>query len=305
MQYAAVKAALFTPTPPGTPPPAFAAAPSPLRRLRDAFEPIAMHQVWAEAPHAALAGRGIDFFPLYAWGRAAVLGDVAPAVAASAFAVFEPTVLAGAVAAGQAAVGRDEILTVLDATTVASLRAVLGDDATGTGPAAVADRLDAAVRAADGTGRPLFCGVRALPALDDPVGRVWRACHALREHRGDSHTAAFVAAGLDPVRMNILTELWVGYPLGAYSASRRWPAAATDAALAQLRDAGLLDGDTLTPAGRAVRYDIEAATDRAQASVLDALGDELDRVITLLDAWSAACVAGGWFPPDTRKRHAG
>ena len=51
---------------------------------------------------------------------------------------------------------------------------------------------------------------------------LWWACGLVREHRGDSHVAAAAAAGLNPVEMNILTELWVGMPLLSYTATRGW-----------------------------------------------------------------------------------
>ncbi len=44
-----------------------------------------------------------------------------------------------------------------------------------------------------------------------------------REHRGDGHLAACVAAGLDQVEMNVLTELWLDYPAGEYSGTRGFP----------------------------------------------------------------------------------
>ena len=31
------------------------------------------------------------------------------------------------------------------------------------------------------------------------------------------------AAGIDPVRMGVLSEIWVGYPEGEYSGTRAWP----------------------------------------------------------------------------------
>ena len=110
-----------------------------------------------------------------------------------------------------------------------------------------ADALAAAVAAADGTGRPLFSGLARQPWPDDPVGRLWRACELAREHRGDSHVAACIAAGLGPVAMNVLTELWVGMPLGSYTATRGWSADQIDAdgRNASARP-GLLDGDQLT-----------------------------------------------------------
>ena len=275
---------MFNEAPAGTPIPAVVSQAGPARRLRDAFEPLAMHQVWSPSVNAALADAGMDFFSGYVWGRAAVLGDVVGAVAASAFAVFEPGVIGAMVDAGRAAIGRDDVLALLDRTTIASLHDTVGtNDATSAELPQIASALRGCVEAADGAGRPLFCGVRSLGWPDEPLGQVWRACHALREHRGDSHTAAFVAAGFDPVRMNILTELWLGYGLGDYSASRAWSTQATEAALDSLRDDGLLDSDKrLTDAGRTIRFGIEAATDVAQRSVVEALGDELDAVVAAL-----------------------
>lgn len=305
MNYAELRATYFVEAPTGTPIPAVVAEASPARRLRDAFEPLAMHQVWSPTVNQALgkATPGMDFFAGYVWGRAAVLGEVEPAVAASAFAVFEPGVIAAMVQAGRAAISRAEILALLDRETIASLSPIL--EPTGAELTEVAAVLRQAVEAADGTGRPLFCGVRALGWPEEAIGQMWRAVHALREHRGDSHTAAFVAAGFDPVRMNILTELWIGYGLGDYSASRAWSDTDTATALQRLRADGLLDGDTLTSAGRAVRDDIEAATDRAQQSVLDGIGDRLDTVVGALAGWSQRCIAAGTFPPDFRKRAGG
>ena len=115
---------------------------------------------------------------------------------------------------------RDVLLAARTEATVESLREVLaGEDV-----APPADRLAAAIAAADVTGRPLFAGLASQPWPDDPLGRLWRACDLAREHRGDSHVAACIAAGLDPIAMNVLTELWVGMPLGSYSATRGWSA---------------------------------------------------------------------------------
>jgi Helix-turn-helix family len=78
-----------------------------------------------------------------------------------------------------------------------------------------------------------------------------------------------------------------------------------DAAIARLRDRGLLDGDSLTDEGHRVRRGIEAATDLAQQPVVDALAEGLDRTVDALGSWSEAVVARGWFPPDPSKRAAG
>lgn len=189
-----------------------------------------------------------------------------------------------------------------------------GDAPTGAGTpdadvAATAAVLERAVDAVDGTGRPLFAALRARPRLSDPFGRLWRAADLVREHRGDGHVAASVAAGLDPVRMGILSELWVGYPLGEYSGTRAWPQEATDAAVRRLTDDGLITGSgagtTLTDAGRRFRDDVEARTDDTQAGLMLALGDDLSTVTERLARWSQRCVEAGAFPPDVRKRAAG
>ena len=127
----------------------------------------------------------------------------------------------------------------------------------------------------------------------------------IREHRGDSHVAACVAAGLDPIAMSILTELWVGYPLGEYSGSRGWPPEALAACADRLRADGMLDGDQLSAEGRALRDRIEDATDTAQAQLVARLGDDVEGLLVDLNRWSARCVEAGAFPPNAYKRAAG
>jgi hypothetical protein len=185
--------------------------------------------------------------------------------------------------------------------TIESLGATLGD----TDVTPVADRLAAAVMAADVTGRPLFAGLARQPWPDEPIGRLWRACELTREHRGDSHVAASIARGLDPITMNVLTELWVGFPLGAYTATRGWSAEQIEQTAAALRAAGPLESDQLTAAGRRGRDELEATTDALEQPIVEALGADLDAVTDQLTHWSALCIAAQAFPPDAFKRAAG
>jgi hypothetical protein len=53
------------------------------------------------------------------------------------------------------------------------------------------------------------------------------------------------------------------------------------------------------------RDDIEAATDLAQARVLDTLASGLDELVGTLGGWADRVVDAGWFPPDPYKRAAG
>ena len=300
MQYDDAVAAFFAPRPEGTPLPRVVRDASPARRLRDAAEPVAMHPVWSRRTNEQLAERGLDFLTSYVGGRAAVLGAVRPAVAASAFAWFEPTVVAAVVEAAWSVLPPEELLQAREQATVQSLREVLDDD-----PTEVADLLADAAAALDGTGRPLFTGVRERGRPEDPVHRLWWACELVREHRGDSHVAAANAAGLGPVEMNVLTELWLGMPLLSYAATRVWGPDALQAAVDALRTRGWVDGDALTDAGHAARDAVEAVTDAQEETVVRALGDRLDEVCERLDAWGEQCVAAGAFPADVLKRAAG
>jgi hypothetical protein len=285
--------------------PAVVAAATPARRLRDAAEPLAMHAVWSARTNAALAEHGLNFLTGYVCGRAAPLGPVPGAVVAATFGVFEPGLIEQLWAEGRARLGLDELIAIRDRVTAASLREVLDPVALEEDVRRVAEQLERAVAGLDGTGRVLFAALRAQPRPADPYARLCRAADLVREHRGDSHLAAAVAAGLDPVRMGVLSEVWLGYPVGEYSGTRAWPPDRHAAAVAQLETDGLIADGAITDAGRAVRDRIEEATDRGQAELVDALGGALGALAEQLDGWSERCVDAGAFPPDIRKRAAG
>ena len=177
--------------------------------------------------------------------------------------------------------------------TIESLGEVLaGEDV---GP--VADQPRDGDDTADAAGRPLFAGLARQPWPEDPYGRLWRACDLLREHRGDGHIAASIAAGLDPVAMNVLTELWVGMPFGTYSATRGW--SADQLATAAARGCGPTGCSTAT-SSRIVAA--SGATGwrrpptRWRRGIVDALGPGFDDVVAQLDEWSRRCIAAGGVP---------
>lgn len=274
---------------------------NPARRLRDACEPIAMHAVWSPTTQAALAELGLDFLQAYVCGRGSALGDAPSALVAATFAVFDPGLIDSAWSAhGDLA----RLVRVRDDAAAESLHLVLGDDQQ-EAVERVAGLLEDACANLHVTGRPLYAGLRARPRLTDPYARLWRAADVVREHRGDCHIAVCVAAGLDPLRMNLLTELRAGYPVGEYSDTRGWPVTHREAALTRLEADGLVADGQLTRTGREFRDGIEEATDAAQEELVAALGDAIEEVIVALNGWSARCIEGGTFPDDERKRAAG
>ena len=56
------------------------------------------------------------------------------------------------------------------------------------------------------------CAARQ-PMPDTDLGAVWRLGDMLREFRGDSHTAAWIGAGLDATEIGLLSELYWGLPM--------------------------------------------------------------------------------------------
>lgn len=301
MDYATAYEVFFQPAPPDTPLPKPVENGSPARRLRDAVEPLATHPYWARLVNERLAERGLNFLSGYVWGRAAPMGEPAAPVVAAAFAAFEPGLIASLYEDGRRAIGRDDLIRIQEAATVESLRNSLGD----ADVQHVVAALRRGVEAADTTGRPMFAGLRSLPTPADPLAQLWRVCQAVREHRGDSHVAVYTAAGFNPVQMNIMTELWTGWPLGTFSATRAWPQERTDQALADLRARGLLDGDSLTMQGIEARQEIEERTDALEQPLLHAIGADLEQVLDQLNDWGHQVIEAGDFPPDPRKRAAG
>lgn len=278
---------------PGTWPPPVEPA-TPARRLRDVTAPIGEHAIWSAKTNEVLAKLGLPFVPGYLWGRAAGLGDPTSEVVATAFAIYEPQLVSLVYEHARRQCGRAGFLAAREEATIASLHAMLGD----VDVADVVAVLRRGVAAADGSGRVLYSGLRALGWPDDPLGQLWRVCDLLREHRGDSHMAVWVAADLSPVSINLLTELWFDMPLGAYTALRRgWSETDIASALTDLEVRGLVTDGAITPAGRAFRDDLENRTDALEQPILDAIGDDFEATVEALDQWSSTIAEFGAFPP--------
>jgi hypothetical protein len=293
-------AAIFL-VPNGTEGPSPEVESTPARRLRDASEAIATIGWWSRSAAEAFTALGHGFFDGYVWGRAAALGsDVSPAVVVSAFGVFNPPFLASVYTHARTLSSRSDARArgaaagLREATP--GLDQVIG---------ALSDRLRPVLSSIDAGSRPLFAALQALPWPDDPHGRLWRAAELIREHRGDGHLAACLAADLTMAEMNVITELWLGYPVGGYSATRGFDTEALASAVEGLRVRGWVSSGSLSASGLAARTAIEATTDAAQEQLVRALGNDLDDIVAQLQAVSAAVVGAHAAPADPRKRAAG
>ena len=110
----------------------------------------------------------------------------------------------------------------------------------------------------------------------------------LREYRGDSHTAAWIAAGLDATEIGLLTELFWGLPLKSYSRTRGWSEDDYAAALDRLQSRGLVRDGAFTDAGRDLREEVETRTDDQMLNAMSTMGDDFDRLVGILGPWSRA-----------------
>jgi hypothetical protein len=232
--------------------------------------------------------------PAYFTSRGSLMGQVTPNVVAAAFGVFKPEIVVLGVQYGWSITDAPTIFAARRAGAVAQLERVCGEaDASTT---RVAEHLERAVETLTEPGRPLFAGLRSQ--WDDPHDAWTRLFHLgdmLRECRGDAHVAAWTAAGLDAVEIGLCTEAYMGLPLRTYIRTRGWNDAELDAAAERLQARGWLAGDALTPAGRDAREAIETATDLQMRSAVEALGDGLDEVCTLLEPWGNAMRASGGY----------
>ena len=230
----------------------------------------------------------------YFTSRGSTLGQVPGQVVAAAFGVFDPEVVVPAVERGWTLTDAHTIRAARDRGATRQLERLLGPRPEG------ADVVEAAlVRGAEAVrweGRALTAGLLSRDDPDHPLGTIFRRGDVLREYRGDSHMAAWVAAGLTAIEIGLLTELYWGMPLRSYSRTRGWSAGQYDEAVTRLQDRGLITDDAFTDAGRTLREQIELDTDAQMAPVLDAIGDDLDDLVATMERWGRTIRDGKGYP---------
>ncbi len=273
--------------------------------MRDALEPLVAQVYFSPECHQNYVDLGFDASPgtvagvalpdgaAYFTSRGSALGDVDGSVVAAAFGVFDPAAVVPLVAEGRRRADASTMAGARTAGAVAQLRRVLGDPPEA---AEVADALRRSVETSHRGGRPLFAGLLAVVPGDDPLEELWRAGDLWRELRGDAHNAAWTTAGLDPIEIGLLTEAWWGLPLRSYVRTRAWSDDALAAGVDRLTGRGLIADGALTDEGRELREEIETSTDRQMAPAVDALGEDLDRVVDTTSGWSRALVSANAYP---------
>jgi hypothetical protein len=216
--------------------------------------------------------------------RAGPMGAAPSGVVEAVFGNFAPTFVRRWVPAVWELASPEALVAVRAAAAAASLRRLAPSI-----EAAISVDADlaGAIAAASAAGRPLFAANRDLAPPTDPVARLWQRCTTLREHRGDGHVAALTAAGLDGLDAHVLIALEPGGDAQDLQRTRGWSARQWALAVRRLQAGGLLDSaGRLSAAGRRLRDEVEATTDRLALTPWEQLDDGAARRV--IDALSPA-----------------
>jgi hypothetical protein len=266
------------------------------RRMWTLFEPVHVVTYFTAEARAGFEDAGLrGFWRGYFAGRAAPLGRVGPAVVTASFYTFAPPMVARALPAVWDLTTPDDALAARSAGAVAALRRLLGERAAGL--TALADGLLRVTDGLDCSGRVLAAANAALPVPAEPAARVWHAATLLREHRGDGHSAALLAADIDGCEALVLRA---GADLSreVLQPARGWSDEQWDQAAARLAGRGWLgENGRVTAPGTAARQAVEDATDQAAARPWARLGPAAtEELAGLLAPVARACAAELPFP---------
>ena len=240
-----------------------------------------------DASAGEVGGVAMPDGPAYFTSRGSVLGQVPGTVVAATFGVFNPEVVVPCVELGWTATDAATICAARTDGAIAQLRRILGDEPDGLDR--VNELLARAVEPLRPEGRSLFAGSPRSASPTTRWRRVWRRGDMLREFRGDSHIAAWISAGLDATEIGLLTELYWGLPLRIvqpHPGVDRRAVRRRDRAPGVARPASPT-ARSPTPAGQ-LREDVEVDTDDQMRPAIDALGDDVDELFTLLAPWGEA-----------------
>jgi hypothetical protein len=210
------------------------------RRMWALFEPVHVVTYFTAEGRGAFEAAGLrGFWRGYFAGRAAPLGRAGAAPVVASFFVFAPAMVSRAIPAVWDLTAPASVLPARQAGAAAAIGRLLGLPPARPVPVevrAAADGLMAAATGLEQAGRPLAAGNIALPVPDEPLARLWHAATLLREHRGDGHVAALVAADLDGAEALLLR---IGTERAAPGAHRRELGARAAAARARLDRRGV------------------------------------------------------------------
>jgi hypothetical protein len=279
-------------------------APRTARAMWRLFEPLHAVTYFADECLEEYTAAGLKGFWMgYFAGRAAPMGAVTPGVVEATFFSFNPDRVNRALPDAWSFAAPDRVLDARRAGIERAYGRLFGTDGAGAGLAegAMAGAADLARTALEGLpvdGRPLAAANVALAWPEEPHLALFHATTVLREHRGDGHVAALVAAGLDGRQALVTMAATGAVPRAMLQAARGWDDAAWDAAAGVLIERGWLDEDgTQTTSGAEARREIEDLTDLLAAEPWERLGEnDTEALRAVLTPLARAIAAAGSVP---------
>jgi hypothetical protein len=163
-------------------------------RATDAIADIGAAHYFDPATLEVGKANNLDGFRFYFLGRGGVLGDVEPAVVASAFGYFNPALVEKMWGTAKERVDPREAARLYLGCAHELARSRFG----GADLGAFCEAAEAIVRAIEPAGLALFAGYLAEPLPEDAPARAMQLCVTIREGRGSAHLLAVRAAGLSP-----------------------------------------------------------------------------------------------------------
>jgi hypothetical protein len=266
------------------------------RRLHRLVEPIHLVAYFSDEPTDALLALGLrNYWDGYFAGRAAPLGRVPAGVVHAVFYNFADGEVARHIPRVWDTATPEAALAARERGSVAALRRILAHLADAPGLARAADLATRAATSAPTEGRVLYAALRALPLPEEPVARLWHAATLLREHRGDGHIAALVAAGIGGTEAHVLHALSQNIPAEKFGRIHHLPADRLARVVDGIRARGLIDASGwLSDAGRKTKERIESLTDELAAPAYSSLEPSgLEQLIADLEPISATLEAAG------------
>ena len=266
------------------------------RRLYGLTEPIAMVPYAAPEPTAEIMALGYrNYWDTYFAGRAAPLGRCPAEVVHAIFYNFADGEVVRHIPRVWDTATPEQALAARERGSVAALKRILGDLADAPSLARAADLATRAATSAPTEGRILYAALRALPPPEEPLARLWHAATLLREHRGDGHIAALVAAGIGGTEAHVLHALSENIPAEKFGSVHHLAADRLARVVDSMQARGLIDASGwLSDAGRKIKERIESLTDDLAAPAYDSLtSSQLDQLIADLKPISATLDAAG------------
>ena len=278
--------------------------PAVARRLWVLVEHVHAVTYLTDAGRAAYEDIGLrGFWRGYFAGRAAPMGAVGRGPVVATFHGFHPDFVARSVPGIWEVTSPEDAIAARLRGAVAALEEIVPELADAGSPTSseateAADLLLDAVLGSDRAGRPIFAGNLDLEVPSGSLARLWHAATLWREHRGDGHVAALVAAGVGGCASHVLRLGTQGGDPAVMQGARGWSPEEWSAAAGDLAERGLLDdAGVATDTGRRLRDEVEVATDRAAAEPVRRLGpDGAARVEAVLGPIAATISGTGLVP---------